>query len=140
MLTGSRGAHMVIPLKPIHTFDEVRDFAHEIAQLLAHQFPKELTVELHKSKRGKRIFIDWLRNGFGATAVPPYAVRPLENAPVAMPITWQELQKKGITSQKYTIKNAIKRINKVGDIWHDMQKHAVTLKDAKKKLDKEKHS
>jgi len=135
MLTGSRGAHVVVPLKRAHTFEEVRDFAHDIATLLAQQFPKLITIDIHKTKRGKRVFLDWLRNGFGATAVAPYAVRPREGAPVAMPVTWKELQRKGMSSQKYTIKNVMKRINKVGDVWRDMQKHAVTLKNAKKKLD-----
>jgi bifunctional non-homologous end joining protein LigD len=134
MLTGAHGAHIVVPLKRVHAFDETRAFAHDIAILLAQQFPKLITTEMHKSKRGKRIFIDWLRNGYGATAAAPYAVRPYEGAPVAMPVTWQELEKKGMISQKYTIKNAMKRLNKVGDVWHDIQKHAVSLKEAKKKL------
>lgn len=136
MLTGSRGAHIVVPLKRVHTFDETRAFAHDVAIYLAQQYPKLITVEVHKAKRGKRIFIDWLRNGFGATAVAPYAVRALEGAPVAMPVTWDELLKKDMFSQKYTIKNVMKRMSKVGDVWHDMHKHAVTLKDAKKKLEK----
>lgn len=136
MLTGSRGAHIVVPLKRVHTFDEVREFAHDIASLLAKQFPKLITVDMQKAKRGKRIFIDWLRNGFGATAVAPYAVRAHENAPVAMPVTWQELLKRDMTSQKYTIKNAMKRISKVGDVWQGMNKYAVTLTKARKLLDK----
>jgi bifunctional non-homologous end joining protein LigD len=135
MLTGSRGAHIVVPLKRLHTFDETRAFAHDVATLLAQQFPKFITVDVHKAKRGNRVFIDWLRNGFGATTVAPYAVRALEGAPVAMPVMWQELQKKGMSSQKYTIKNVMKRITKVGDIWRDMQKCAVTLKGARRKLD-----
>lgn len=136
MLTGGHGAHIVVPLKRIHTFEETRTFAHDVATLLAHQFPKLITVEIRKEKRGDRVFIDWLRNGWGSTAAAPYAVRAYKKAPVAMPVTWQELLKKGMTSQKYTIKNVMKRINNVGDVWHDMQKHAVTLKDAEKKLKK----
>lgn len=135
MLTGSRGAHIVVPLKPIHPFNTVRSFAYDIAQLLAQQFPKLITTDMHKSKRGKRIFLDWLRNGFGATAVAPYAVRALEGAPIAVPVTWQELQKKDMFSQKYTIKNIIKRISKNGNVWHDINKHATALKTAQKKLD-----
>ena len=135
MLTGSRGAHIVVPLKSVHTFDEVRDFAHDIAKLLAQQFPKLITIDVHKTKRGKRVFIDWLRNGFGATAVAPYAVRARENAPIAMPVTWKELLSPKMISQKYTIKNVMKRINKVGDMWHDMNKYAVSLTKARKKLD-----
>lgn len=136
MLTGSRGAHIVVPLKRVHTFDEVREFSHDVATLLAKQFPKLITVDMQKTKRGKRIFIDWLRNGFGATAVAPYAVRARENAPVAMPVTWQELLKRDTISQKYTIKNAMKRISKVGDVWQGMSKSAVTLTKSRKLLDK----
>ena len=128
MLTGSRGAHVVIPLKRIHTFDAVKECAHTIAQHLAEKYPKLCTVEMRKEKRGSRIFVDWLRNDAGSTSVAPYSVRPREGAPVAMPVTWQELQKKDTTSQKYTINNALKHIQKVGDIWKDMQKEAVSLK------------
>lgn len=136
MLTGSRGAHIVVPLKRLHTFEEVRTFAHDIAKLLAAQFPDMVTVTMHKAHRGKRIFIDWLRNGFGATAVPPYAVRAHEGAPVAMPVTWEELLAKNMNSQKYTINNVEQRIKKVGDVWQGMQHHAVSLKKARKKLKK----
>jgi len=131
MLTGSRGAHIVVPLKRIHTFDEVREFAHAIAQQLAQENPKLITIDVHKSKRGKRVFIDWLRNGFGATGVAPYAVRARENAPVAMPVTWKELLSPKMNSQRYTIANALKHVNKVGDVWADLKKHAVSLKNKK---------
>ena len=136
MLTGSRGAHIIIPLKRVHTFEETRAFAHDVAALLAQQSPLFMTIEINKKKRGKRIFIDWLRNGFGATAVIPYAVRAHEGAPVAMPVTWKELISKNMHSQKYTIKNVKKRMNKVGDMWQGWQTHAVSLKKARKTLDK----
>lgn len=135
MLTGSRGAHIVVPLKRVHTFEHVRTFAHDVATLLAQQFPKSITVTMRKAGRGKRVFIDWLRNGFGATTVAPYAVRAHEGAPVAMPVTWQELLSPRTTSQKYTIKNVNQRIKKVGDVWKGIDKHAVTLTKARKILD-----
>lgn len=134
MLTGSRGAHIVVPLKRIHTFDDVRTFAHDVAKLLAQRFPKDITITMHKAHRGKRVFVDWLRNGFGATAVAPYAVRAHEGAPVATPVTWHELLSPRMKSQKYTIKNIHLRIKKVGDIWKGMQKHAVSLSKARKIL------
>jgi bifunctional non-homologous end joining protein LigD len=136
MLTGSRGAHVVVPLKRIHTFEETRTFAHDVAASVAHQFPKKFTIEVSKKKRGKRVFIDWLRNSFGATAVAPYAVRAHEEAPIAMPVTWKALQSSDMHSQKYNINNVKKQLNKVGDVWKDMEKHAVSLKKARKILDK----
>ena len=136
MLTGSRGAHIVVPLKRVHTFEETRAFAHDIAQLLTQKFPKLMTIEVNKKKRGKRIFIDWLRNSFGATAVAPYAVRPHEGAPIAMPVTWKELMSLRMNSQKYTIKNVKKHMKAVGDVWKGIEKEAVSLKKARKVLDR----
>ncbi len=138
MLTGSRGAHIVIPIKRLYSFDETREFARTIAEYAVKCDPKKLTIDVQKYKRGKRVFIDWLRNGFGATTVAPYAVRAHEDAPVAVPVTWDELLQKGMTSQKYTIKNIHKRIDSIGDVWHDMQKHAVVLNDAIKKMENKK--
>ncbi len=135
MLTGSRGMHIVIPLKRLYTFDQTRAFAHDVAVLLAQHYPEKITVEMSKNARGKRVFIDWLRNGFGATGVAPYAVRAIEGAPIAMPVTWYEACKKGMASQRYTIKNVKKRINSVGDLWHGMQKEAVSLTKAQKLID-----
>jgi bifunctional non-homologous end joining protein LigD len=135
MLTGSHGVHVVVPLKRVHTFEDTRAFAHDIALLLAHKYPDKMTVNIHKNERENRVFIDWLRNGFGATGVAPYAVRALEGAPVAMPVTFDELCTKGMTSQRYTIKNVFKHVESVGDVWQGIQKHAVSLIKARKLLD-----
>src|SRR4030095_3806023 len=128
MLTGSRGVHIVVPLKRVHTFDETRAFAHTIATQLAEEFPTLITTTMHKADRKDRVFVDWLRNGFGSTGVTPYAVRAHEGAPVAMPVTWEELLSPTMHSQYYTINNAMHRINTIGDIWHSMHKHAISLK------------
>src|SRR5579872_657018 len=60
MLTGSRGAHIVIPIKRLYTFNETSDFAHTIARCVVAQDPERFTIDVHKAKRGKRVFIDWL--------------------------------------------------------------------------------
>lgn len=129
LLTGSRGIHIIIPLKRVHTFAITRSFAHDLAALLVMRYPRTATLEMHKSKRGNRIFIDWLRNGFGATAVAPYAVRAHEGAPVATPIGWQELPTIK-TSQQFTIKT-IKRRLRAKDPWHGYSKSSVTLTKAR---------
>lgn len=133
MTTGSRGLHVLVPLKRIHTFDYVRDFALGCAQLLVADNPKEVTVEVRKNKRRGKIFIDTLRNAFGQTAVAPYSVRPREGAPVATPLNWNELARLK-SSQQYTIKNIFKRLNSKGDVWRAIDKHACSLKPAYKKL------
>lgn len=133
MTTGSRGVHLVIPLKRVHTFEFTRTFAHDLAELLVHQYPKQLTLIMSKAKRGKRIFVDYLRNGFGATGAAPYAVRAHEGAPVATPVAWSELGT--VTPQKYTIKTIFRRLKAKKDPWANLSKKACSLKAARKKLD-----
>ncbi len=134
MTTGSRGMHIVIPLKGKETFDEVKAFALDIAQLLVQQYPKKFTLEMLKAKRGSKIFIDTLRNAWAQTGVAPYSVRVKEGAPVAVPIEWKELS--AVTSQKYTIKNIFKRLARKKDPWTTMGQYATTLQNARKKLDR----
>lgn len=93
MTSGSKGFHVVVHLKPTIDFDSLARFAQACAVLLSHLHPDRLTVEFLKKERQGRVFIDWLRNGFGATGVSPYSLRPRPGAPIAMPITWDELPK-----------------------------------------------
>ncbi len=134
MTTGSRGLHVVVPLKQQDTFDEVRTFARDVAQYLVNEHPDMLTLEMHKENRKNRIFLDILRNAFGQTGVAPYAVRALPGAPVATPITWQELQKSITNAQRYTIKNMFRRLGRRDDPWKEFDAHAQSLKSARKKL------
>jgi bifunctional non-homologous end joining protein LigD len=91
MTSGSKGFHVVVHLQPTIDFDSLARFAQECAVLLSHLHPDRLTVEFLKKERHGRVFVDWLRNGFGATGVSPYSLRPRPGAPIAMPITWDEL-------------------------------------------------
>lgn len=122
MTTGSRGLHIVVPLKPRVSFEVVREYALKIARSIAAQYPEHVTLEMHIAQRANRIFIDTLRNSFGATSVAPYAVRALPGAPVATPFLWSELSR--ITPQKYTIKNIQRRLARVGDAWKGFRMRA----------------
>lgn len=133
MTTGSRGVHVVVPLKQTMVFEDVRDFARDVAQRLVDKYPAKLTLEIRKNKRGKRVFIDTLRNAWSATSVAPYVVRALEGAPVATPITWRELSSLK-SPQQYTIKNIGQRISRIGDLWQHIAQKATTLTQAKKRL------
>jgi len=126
MTTGSKGLHVVVPIKPTHDFDHVRAFARSIAQELVEQDTKRLTLETRKAKRRGRLYVDVMRNAFGQTGVAPYAVRAREGAPVATPIDWSELTA-AMHPRRYTIKNIFKRLARKGDVWHDMQQYAVAL-------------
>jgi bifunctional non-homologous end joining protein LigD len=90
--TGSKGFHVVVPLDRSLDFDEVRRFARNVALVLVRRHEDKYTLEQRKNKRKGRIFLDTLRNSYGATAVAPYAVRALAGAPVATPLEWQEVE------------------------------------------------
>lgn len=90
--SGSKGYHMVTPLDGTASSGEVAETAQGIARLAVAHAPDLLTLEFQKKNRHDRVFLDWLRNGFGATAVVPWSVRPRPGAPVAMPIAWAELE------------------------------------------------
>ena len=91
MTTGSKGLHVAVPLKLGASFDAVRDFARELATYVADQHADSYTLEPRKEKREQRLFLDYLRNGYGQTAVVPYAVRAKAGAAIATPLDWEEL-------------------------------------------------
>ncbi|MEO9228507.1 MAG: DNA ligase D [Devosia sp.] len=92
MVTGGKGVHVIAPLVPKAEWPEVKGFAHRLALAVAQSDPENFTAALPKIQRKGRIFVDYLRNQRGATAVMPYGVRARENAPVAVPITWKEME------------------------------------------------
>lgn len=108
MLTGSKGIHVIIPIKPEYTYTKVRAFTKQIAEVLMQRHSDMYTINPRKEKRKKLMLIDYFRNGFGATAVTPYAVRAKDGAPVATPVTWTELSKIK-SSNQFTIKTIQKR-------------------------------
>ena len=93
MLSGGKGLHVVVPLTPDAEWPVVKDFAQRFALALSENEPDRFVGTMSKAKRKGRIFIDWLRNQRGATAVLPYSARARDGAPVAAPIAWDELDK-----------------------------------------------
>lgn len=135
MTTGSRGVHIVIPLNRQADFDTVRAFAHDVATVIATQNPKDFTVEQRINKRKGRLFIDTTRNAFAQTGVAPYAVRAKPGAPVATPLSWDELENSRLTAHTYTIKNIFKHLQAKGNPWKDMGRSKQSLTKARKILD-----
>lgn len=130
--TGSRGYHVVVPLRQRETFDETRAFARDVADVLVQRAPDLLTTEQRKAERGDKVYIDIARNGYGQTAVPPYAVRAKPGAPVSTPIEWYELDR--VTPDEFTINTIPNRLSRRGDAWHGMRRRAHGLDRARDKL------
>ncbi len=105
MLTGGKGVHVIVPLTPKAKWPAVKDFAQRFALALAEAEPERFTAALSKAKRTGRIFIDYLRNQRGSTAILPYSARAREGAPVAAPIHWEELDEMG-SGARFTVKDA----------------------------------
>ena len=91
MLSGGKGVHVVVPLTPEAEWPAVKDFADRFSRALAQAEPDRFTATMSKAKRTGKIFIDWLRNQRGSTAVMPYTARARSKAPVAVPVSWSEL-------------------------------------------------
>ena len=96
MLSGGKGVHVVVPLTPGHSWEQHKDFTRRFSEALSLAEPERFTASMRKEKRKGRIFIDWLRNQRGATAVLPYSARARSGAPIAVPVAWNEL--KGVNS------------------------------------------
>ena len=92
MLSGGKGVHVVVPLTPGHSWNEHKDFSKRFAEALSMAEPDRFIANMSKAKRAGKIFVDYLRNQRGATAVLPYSARARAGAPVAAPIAWGELK------------------------------------------------
>jgi bifunctional non-homologous end joining protein LigD len=108
--SGGKGLHIHVPIVPRGGWDEVKAFAKAVAQYMSQTNPKLYLAVMSKSKREKRIFIDYLRNGYGATAIVPYGLRAKPDAAVAMPVDWDLIS--DIKPHEFTIKNAIAFLQK----------------------------
>jgi bifunctional non-homologous end joining protein LigD len=115
--TGGKGLHIVVPLKPRLNWDISKKFTKAICDDIASTQPSLYLVNMSKAKRKGKIFLDYLRNTRGATAVAPYSTRNFAGATVSMPIAWNDLKKK-VESTSFTISN----YKKAADPWKDFFK------------------
>jgi bifunctional non-homologous end joining protein LigD len=131
--SGSRGYHVVMPLRPGPDVEVVRRLADELALLVAARDPDRLSVEWRKASRQGRLLLDTARNGYAQTIVAPYSVRPKPEAPVATPIEWSELGR--VEPRTYTMTNLRRRLARKSDPWAAMPDHAADLDPVRARLD-----
>lgn len=120
MVTGGKGIHIIVPLQPKAEWEDVKAFAKSLSQRLAEARPDRYIATMSKAKRKGKVFIDWLRNERGATAVAPYSIRARKGGPVATPITWDELEDLE-AANVFTIPVVLLRLNEA-DPWAETRK------------------
>ncbi|MFN3312151.1 MAG: DNA ligase D [Hyphomonas sp.] len=117
LLTGGKGIHVVAPLERRRDWSDVKSAAHGLARKMAAAKPEHYVSEMSKKKRAGKIFIDWLRNERGATAICPYSLRARPGAPIATPVRWDELARVK-AANAYTILNIRQRMARLkSDPW-----------------------
>lgn len=129
--SGSRGIHVYVPLKPVHTYEEVAEFAARVAELVVEARPDIATVERSlKKRKSSAIYVDHMQNARGKSVVAPYSVRPKPGATVSAPLEWKEVEGKKIRIQDFTIKNMLRRIERKGELFKPVLKAKQTLTKA----------
>ncbi len=123
--SGGKGYHVVVPLKPSVSWDRFNGFAKQVAQVMEQKWPDRYTSNVRKQKRTNKIFIDWIRNGRGATSIAPYSLRARKGAKVSMPITWDELDT--VLPDSIDLADVIMRIERE-DPWKNFFKSNQMLK------------
>ncbi len=129
--SGSRGIHVYVPIRPEYSYEQVADFAEQVATLVAAENPRVATVErsLKKRKRGS-IYVDHMQNARGKSVVAPYSVRPRAGATVSAPLDWNEVKRQKIGIQDFSIKNMSRRLARKGDLFKPVLSKKQGLGDA----------
>jgi bifunctional non-homologous end joining protein LigD len=128
--TGGDGLHINIPVEPVYTYEQIRQFAELIYRLAEHEAPDLFTEPRSVGRRKKdRVYFDWMQIGYGKTISAPYVTRPYDGAPVSTPLEWSEV-KKGLTPHQFTIRNVIPRFRERGDLFAPVLKGGQRLESA----------
>ncbi|QNO14988.1 DNA polymerase domain-containing protein [Alkalicella caledoniensis] len=114
-LSGSTGMQIFVPLDNIYTYKEVREFIRLVYVIVHNQLPLTTTMTRKVNDREGKIYLDYLQNAKGQTIVAPYSIRPKKNAPISVPVTWEDVYKENLSAQKYNIKNSIEKIECTAD-------------------------
>ena len=133
--TGGKGLHVVIPVTRRDGWDEAKAFTKAVADTIAAADPKRYTSNLSKASRKGKIFIDYLRNGRGATSICAYSTRARPGAPVSTPLSWDEIESgEDVHGDHFNIRNVPERLESLkSDPWHDFSKVRQSITAAMKK-------
>ena len=134
--TGGDGMHVYVPLEPVYSYEEARNFAELISRLVVAERREMFTTPRSVAKRQKnRVYFDYLQIGKSKTIAAPYVLRAYAGAPVATPLEWSEV-KRGLLPGQFTIANARERFRAKGDLFAGVLKRKQRLEDSIEKLEK----
>jgi bifunctional non-homologous end joining protein LigD len=132
--SGSTGLHIYIPLGAKYSYEQSKQLAELIVNLINQELPGFTSVLRNPAKRRGKIYLDFLQNRESQTVAAPYSLRPKPGAPVSTPLDWSEV-KKGLTSSTYTIHNIFDRLKRVGDIFQPVLGKGINLQSVLKKTE-----
>ncbi len=136
MVTGSRGIHLWVPIRRDREIERVKDFTRGVAKLAEARHPETLTTQFRKEKRDDKILVDVARHGYAQTVVPPFAIRPRPGAPVAMPVSLADLSDSKLRPDRWTVRNAFRRLSRATDPWQGFDNATTSIAQAEKRLAK----
>jgi bifunctional non-homologous end joining protein LigD len=132
--TGGKGLHVVVPIFPEERWDTVKQFTKDLAESIAREAPDRYLITMSKAQRAGRLFIDYLRNGRGATAVAAYSTRARAGAPVSVPLRWEELTEK-LRPDAFTVRNLRQRLKALRkDPWEKFQASRRSIRPALRRV------
>lgn len=134
--SGKTGIHIYIPMGAKYTNDQARNLAHLVAIEVNKRQPKITSIERNPQKRKHKIYVDFLQNREGQTLAAPYSLRPTPSATVSMPLHWDEV-KSSLKPTDFTIKNALARLKRTGDLWKPVTGKGVDLSAVLKRIPRE---
>ncbi|MEO5968741.1 MAG: non-homologous end-joining DNA ligase [Bdellovibrionia bacterium] len=131
--SGATGLHICVPCSGKYDYKTVREFAENVCQIVYQSFPKTTSLERSPSKRRNKVYLDYMQNARGQTLAAPYCARPTSLATVSTPLLWKEVTRR-LEPTDFTIRNILKRVGKIGDLWQPMLNTSVNLVECRKKL------
>lgn len=132
--SGKTGIHIFIPMGAKYSYEQVKNFAHLLVLEVNKREPELTSVERMPNKRKNKIYLDFLQNREGQTLAAPYSLRPSPDATVSMPLHWDEV-KPSLKPTDFTIRNALKRMKREGDIWKPVMGKGIDLAAVIRRID-----
>ncbi|HTL11905.1 MAG TPA: non-homologous end-joining DNA ligase, partial [Bdellovibrionota bacterium] len=131
--SGATGMHIAVPMAARYDYEEAREFARAVCEVVNQRLPSLTSLERTPAKRGGRLYLDFMQNAEGQTIASPYSVRPHPGAPVSTPLKWSEVTRK-LDPKSHTLVNMPKRLNRVGDLWAPLLQRQTDIAACLKKL------